>query len=632
MDSAVSLGFPRSHHPRLTRRTRRTRFETLESRVLLCGDPLSHPAPEGEMKAAYEVLARHDADGDGHVTRAQFDAMPADEQARLDPHMIEEVYDGPIDFDEILGVPLFTDPEAARGGPEADALPDWFPAVNGSITLDQTSQAGRVLVKFPTAINNQGAGPGIGVSGRPGIDPIPTGAPISSWLRSDGSQAVLQAVYSFNGSSFTLSHYRDAGAFTYHAGHSHFHFDGYNNYRLRARNTDGTPGPYVQRPDGTGIVGEKIGFCLINVLGSFVTEGGQSSTSLPGYNAPGQPSTGCGFVQGVHVGEADQYGSGTSGQWLDVTGVPNGNYFLEITVDGENMMAETNETNNTKTFPFTLNVNPPPGGITRDEFDQVGNNNDTAATATNMNVMGTFIKTGLTIHWGQDHDWFRFVASSSGTYTVTSTQANGNVDLYLYDANVTQIGASTNQGGAESISYNFVEGRTYYVKAQTYNSATSSNYQVAWNLKPLATSTSSAAVASEAGAVGKFRVARNGPLEQPLTVNFTLGGTATNGVDYQLVSGPATMGNLDSFIEIEIVPINDRLVEGRETVTLTVTSGSAYVVGATGSTVVIVDNDLDRGALRPFLPAMLPAAPTFGGSRLIGDESSEDDAITTLLA
>ena len=104
---------------------------------------------------------------------------------------------------------------------------------------------------------------------------------------------MLQPVYEFNGSSFVLARYREAGSFTYHAGHGHFHFDGYNYYRLR-QNNGGTPGAYVNRPDGTAIIGEKVGFCLINVGSSFIMENGQSSTTLPGYNAAGQPGTGCG--------------------------------------------------------------------------------------------------------------------------------------------------------------------------------------------------------------------------------------------------------------------------------------------------------------------------------------------------
>jgi hypothetical protein len=594
------------------------KFERLEGRLLLHGTA----AELIELGVPKEMI--HE---DGHISHADFMTLTDAQRAHIDPHLVEaDVPEGPIDFDALLGIPLSAQ---GRGSPEADTFPDWYPAVNGSITLDQTSQPGRTLVKFPTAINNQGNGPGIGISGRPGIDPIPTGAPITSWLRPDGSQAVLQPIYNWTGSSFVLSYYRDAGSFTYHAGHSHFHYDGYNNYRLRVRNPDNTPGPYVNRPDGTAIIGEKVGFCLINVGSSFTMENGNPSTSLQGYNGPGQPATGCGFVQGVHVGKYDQYGSGTSGQWLDVTGVANGNYYLEITVDGENVMLETNETNNTKLFPFTLNVNPPPGGITRDEFDTPGNN-DTFANAADMGVMGTYTKTGLTIHWGQDYDFFKFVASSSGTYTVSTSQFSGDVNVFLYDASQNLLGSSTNAGGTDTVTHTFVGGQTYYVQARTYNSGVSSNYQLAWTLKPLATSTSPAPVAMEGGAVGRFRIARNGPLESPLTVNFTLGGSAVNGVDYQTVASSVTMGNLASFVDVEIVAIDDTLIESRETVTLTITSDNAYVVGATGTTVVIADNDLPRdrfanGTSLHGLPSGL-----FGDRRLGADV--EDEVITSLLA
>jgi hypothetical protein len=602
------------------------KFETLEARLFLHGD--------GSALLALGVPA--EMIRDGHISHADFMTLTDAQRAQIDPHHVESPLgaDGPVDFDALLGLPLsVTAPDAGTN----DTFPDWFPSLNGGgISLNQTSQPGRALIQFPSGIHNQGTGPGLAISGRPGVDPIPTGAPITSWLNPDGSHAILQPIYSFNGSSFTLSHYRSAGSFTYHPGHGHFHFDGYGYYRLR-HSVGGQPGDYVQRPDGTGIIGEKLGFCLINTGSVFTMENGQPSNTLPGYNAPGQPSPGCGLLQGVHVGKTDGYGVGTSGQWLDVTGVPNGQYFLEIKLDGENAMMETNEANNAKTFPFTLNANPPAGGIPRDDFDQPGSNNDTLASAADMQVMGTYTRAGLTIHWGQDHDWFKFTASSTGTYSVSSTFVNGNIDLYLYDANGTQIGASTgSESGTtttprtETINYNFVEGQTYYAQVRTYNSTTSSNYQVAWNLKPLATSTSPAPVAMEGGAVGTFRIARNGPLESPLDLSFTLGGTAVNGVDYQAVATSLTMGNLDSFVDVEIIPIDDNLIEGRETVTLTLNTSSAYVVGATGSVVAIADNDLGRSRLSNTSLHGLPTSP-FSDRRLTGD-SSDDDVVTALLA
>jgi hypothetical protein len=565
------------------------RFESLEHRVLLhssASELLELGLPESMIL------------GDGRITYADFRTLSSEQQAHIDPHLIRDPLggDGPVDFDALLGIPLSVQ---GRGNPEADAYPDWFPSLNGgSISLDQTSQPGRSLVKFPSGIHNQGSGPGIAISGRPGVDPIPTGAPITSWLNADGSHAILQPIYSLNGNTFVLSHYRYAGSFTYHAGHGHLHFDGYAYYRLR-HNVGGQPGAYVDRPDGTGIIGEKIGFCLINTGSSFTMENGQSSITLPGYNASGQPSVGCGLVQGVHVGKTDGYGVGTTGQWLDVTGVPNGQYFLEIMLDAENAMMETNEANNAKTFPFTLNVNPPAGGILPDQFDISPVNNDTFANAVDVGVMSTFSQTGLTIHWGMDFDYFRFVAASSGPATVTAAQASGNVDIYLYDAGQTQIGASTNASGNESISYSFVAGQTYYLMARAYNSTTSSNYQVAWNLKPTATAAATTPTAGELGGnYGMIALARNGPDHASLTVNFTVGGTATRGVDYQIFhEGFEVTGNsviisaINQAAMLEIRPIHDSIPEPTETVIITLGTGSTYVVGEENSaTVTIFDS------------------------------------------
>src|SRR5206468_4235022 len=175
---------------------------------------------------------------------------------------------------------------------------------------------------------------------------------------------------------------------------------------------------------------------------------GGTNTALTHYNASGQPSNGCGLLQGVTVGHADGYSNSLDGQWIDVTGVPNGSYFVEIQLDGENAVLEDNsfgtaENNNVGEFAYTLNANAASGGISPDQFDTGTNHNDTLATATDMGVMGTFTQPGLTIHWGQDYDFFKFIASSSGSATVQARYSNGNVDLFLYDKGGVQIGAST---------------------------------------------------------------------------------------------------------------------------------------------------------------------------------------------
>ena len=466
-----------------------------------------------------------------------------------------------------------------------------------------------MLLRFGTQVNNQGLGPASLISGRPGVDPIPTGAPITSWGNPDGSQNVLQAVYEHNpngSNSFVLSHYRAGGRFTYHPGHGHFHYDGYANYSLR-HNVGGQPGAYVQRPDGTGVVGAKTGFCLINISSSFTMTNGQSSTTLQTYSWPGQPSTGCGLLQGVSVGRADVYSSSLEGQWLDVTGVPNGQYFLEISMDGENAVQESDETNNAKSFAVTLNVNPPGGGITPDQFDTAPANNNTFDNAFDKGSMGVESVTGLTVHWGQDYDYFKFTAASSGNYTLTTTAASGNIDLYLYDANRNQIAASTGPSGSETITYNFVKDTTYFAMAHAYNSTVSSNYQIRWNILPTVSYSAPDPKANEHGPdLGNFRVDRNGPVTSPLLVNFAIGGTATRDVDYTLSSpdgfitgNTLSIGDLASSARIVVNPISDRIREGIESVTLNIASSSSFVSAGGTFTILLDDSFIALPPVRP---------------------------------
>ncbi len=559
-------------------------FEPLERRTFLC-------ATVAEL---IKIGVPEEMISEGHISKADYETLPRKVRAHVNPHMIEgNTADEKMDWDKILGIPLHADPNSP-GATEADALPDFFPQMSGAF-LDTTTHTGRNLLRFGTQVNNQGAGPGSLISANPGSS-IPTGAPITAWVNPDGTQNVLQPVYNYTGSSFVLSHYRLAGTMTFHPGHGHFHYDGYGEYKLRHRNTDGTPGAYVTRTDGT-IVGAKTGFCLLTFSGTFTTEAGQNSSTLPGFNQDtGVPSS-CGFGQGIRVGRYDVYDSSLEGQWLDVTGIPNGQYFIEQRLDASNAMAESNEANNAKSFPVTLTAPTPGGGITPDPFDSGGAHNDTRETAADLGELGVFTRTGLNINWGQDLDWFKFDATSSGAGTI-STSGSGDMNLFLYDDAGNLLRQSTGTSASENVNWNFVGGEQYHVLARSYNSTLSSGYQIAWNIKPTASASATDATANELGGnSGIVGIARNGPTNTPLTVNFTVDGTATRGADYELyhdgvlVSGNSiTIGTLAPVGQLEVRPIHDSTPEAPETVVVTLSTASAYVVGtANAATVTIGD-------------------------------------------
>ena len=102
------------------------------------------------------------------------------------------------------------------------------------------------------------------------------------------------------------------------------------------------------------------------------------------------------------------------------------------------------------------------------------------------------------------------------------------------------------------------------------------------------------ALAAETGAnTGTFRLTRAGSailLAAPLTVTFTLTGTATNGTDYTNVPLTATFPAGLATVDVIVTPIVDPTTEGPETVILTLTTVAPYELGAPSTaTVTITD-------------------------------------------
>jgi arylsulfatase A len=98
--------------------------------------------------------------------------------------------------------------------------------------------------------------------------------------------------------------------------------------------------------------------------------------------------------------------------------------------------------------------------------------------------------------------------------------------------------------------------------------------------------------ASEAGSdLGKFKISRTGATTTALTVNYQMAGTASNGIDYQTLSGTATIPAGAAYVMIPVTPINDTLIEGEELVTMKLLAGSGYSVGAASKNVSIFDDE-----------------------------------------
>ena len=85
------------------------------------------------------------------------------------------------------------------------------------------------------------------------------------------------------------------------------------------------------------------------------------------------------------------------------------------------------------------------------------------------------------------------------------------------------------------------------------------------------------------GTVGYFTFYRSGPTTGSLVVNYSIGGTATPGVDYTAFSGTVTIFPGQSSATIALEPIDDADIESIETVVLTVLPSLDYTVGPTNT-------------------------------------------------
>src|SRR4051812_41520129 len=216
-----------------------------------------------------------------------------------DPHTIESQM--PVDY-----------PAIATSSATTQAvinLPDLVPLTSGPYLqpfIDTTEIPGHTLLRFTTAVGNQGSGPAILTSSNTGTPPAGSG--ITSWINADGTQNVLQRLYTTSGTSFVFNSYRPAGRMVYHPTHGHFHLDGYARYRLLTK-VNGSAGPVALRSnwDNSQAVGDKIGFCVVDFNNTFTLPAGGSSATLPTYSYTGAPVVGCGFLQGLNVGRSDVY-------------------------------------------------------------------------------------------------------------------------------------------------------------------------------------------------------------------------------------------------------------------------------------------------------------------------------------
>jgi len=148
------------------------------------------------------------------------------------------------------------------------------------------------------------------------------------------------------------------------------------------------------------------------------------------------------------------------------------------------------------------------------------------------------------------------VGSNSSTYRITTADQGRQLRL--------QVTYRDGQGFSEAV--------------------TTSTAKVAAPLPSITLSLSQATIAEDGPGTLLYTFTRTGPTSAPLTVIYSVGGTATPGSDYRGIAATPTLRRVtfragSSTTTVAVDPTSDSRVESPETVSLRLSAGSSYSIG-----------------------------------------------------
>ncbi|MBZ4422496.1 Calx-beta domain-containing protein [Myxococcus sp. RHSTA-1-4] len=189
-----------------------------------------------------------------------------------------------------------------------------------------------------------------------------------------------------------------------------------------------------------------------------------------------------------------------------------------------------------------------------------------------------------------------FAAPATVNFEVAASDVEGPV------ARVELYQGSTKLGEDSEAPFTFqldgLVAATYVISAKAYDASgavTTSSSIYVYVQSPTVSVSASDATGSEPGTdTGRFTISRSGGVSgQVLTVRYDVAGTATSGADFTALSGSVTMAAGVNSVSVDVRPVDDAAVEGKETVVLTVAADPTYKLGSTVSgTVTLLDNEL----------------------------------------
>jgi N-acetylneuraminic acid mutarotase len=221
------------------------------------------------------------------------------------------------------------------------------------------------------------------------------------------------------------------------------------------------------------------------------------------------------------------------------------------------------------------------------------------------------------------------IAVPNGTYTVRVVSGDAGFTDSIFKINVEGV---LTVNGTPSKSNFWVEGTKVVTVSDgnltVSNASGASNNKIAFieimpgaHPLPVVGVNATKSDASENGSVGRFSITRlTDDWSQPLTVNYTLGGTAKNGIDYASLSGSVTIAAGQPSATVTVNAIDDSSAEGGEYLTLSLSPNFSYSNAFNESARVnIADNDV-TGTLSWATKASSPVARSEGMGAVVGNK------------
>jgi hypothetical protein len=244
--------------------------------------------------------------------------------------------------------------------------------------------------------------------------------------------------------------------------HGHYHFRDFADYRL------------VNSGGMAVAAGNKVGFCLEDVQ-----RWNTNWSAAPRYDCTDQ---------GIQAGWADIYNSLLPCQWIDITGLAAGVYTLEMAIDPNNRLAESNESNNVTRTTVVIDA-PCSQAPANDDFSARRIVSNRIETAIDSNRCATK-EGGEPRHVGNNGGssiWYQWTAPYSGPVVITTDGSSFDTLLAVYrgsNVNDLTLVANNDDGGegvASRVTFAASSNTVYQIAVDGYSGAEGG---VALNVNP----------------------------------------------------------------------------------------------------------------------------------------------------